>query len=150
MICQLCPRECGAERTETKRGGVCRQPSLPVAARAMLHLWEEPCLVGDHGAGTVFFSGCNLRCCFCQNKPISQGEVGKVLTVERLREIFHQLIEQGAACLDLVTPTTLQTPFWRLWETSRGPCRWCGTAAATRSRRPSGGWKEESRCICRT
>ena len=105
MICRLCPRDCGAERTETKGGGVCRQPSLPVAARAMLHLWEEPCLVGDRGAGTVFFSGCNLRCCFCQNKPISQGEVGKVLTVERLREIFHQLLEQGAACLDLVTPT---------------------------------------------
>ena len=71
----------------------------------MLHLWEEPCLVGEHGAGTVFFSGCNLRCCFCQNKPISQGDVGKPLTVDRLREIFHKLIDQGAACLDLVTPT---------------------------------------------
>ena len=105
MICRLCPRDCGAERTETKGGGVCRQPSLPVAARAMLHQWEEPCLVGEHGAGTVFFSGCNLRCCFCQNKPISQGDVGKPLTVERLREIFHELIDQGAACLDLVTPT---------------------------------------------
>ena len=105
MTCHLCPRNCGAERTETKRGGVCRQPSLPVAARAMLHQWEEPCLVGDHGAGTVFFSGCNLRCCFCQNRSISRGEVGKVLTVARLREIFRELIEQGAACLDLVTPT---------------------------------------------
>ena len=71
----------------------------------MLHLWEEPCLVGEHGAGTVFFSGCNLRCCFCQNKPISQGDVGKPLTAVRLREIFHELIDQGAACLDLVTPT---------------------------------------------
>ena len=105
MICRLCPRNCGAERTETKRGGVCRQPSLPVAAKAMLHRWEEPCLVGDHGAGTVFFSGCNLRCCFCQNGPISQGEVGKPITAQRLREIFRELIAQGAACLDLVTPT---------------------------------------------
>lgn len=105
MICTLCPRNCGAERTETKPGGVCRQPSVPVAAKAMLHQWEEPCLVGDHGAGTVFFSGCNLRCCFCQNGSISQGDVGKPITAARLREIFRELIAQGAACLDLVTPT---------------------------------------------
>ena len=105
MICDLCPRNCGAERTETLRGGVCGQPAVPVAARAMLHQWEEPCLVGENGAGTVFFSGCNLRCCFCQNGPISQGEVGKPITAERLREIFKELIGQGAACLDLVTPT---------------------------------------------
>ena len=105
MICNLCPRNCGAERTETKAGGVCGQPSQPVAAKAMLHQWEEPCLVGDHGAGCVFFSGCNLRCCFCQNGSISQGDVGKPVTAERLREIFRELIAQGAACLDLVTPT---------------------------------------------
>ena len=105
MICDLCPRNCGAERTETLRGGVCGQPAVPVAARAMLHQWEEPCLVGEHGAGTVFFSGCNLRCCFCQNGPISQGKVGRPITAERLREIFRELIAQGAACLDLVTPS---------------------------------------------
>ena len=105
MICNLCPRNCGAERTETRRGGVCRQPSVPVAAKAMLHQWEEPCLVGEKGAGTVFFSGCNLRCCFCQNGPISQGEVGRPITAQRLREIFQELIAQGAACIDLVTPT---------------------------------------------
>ena len=105
MICNLCPRNCGAERTETKAGGFCGQPSVPVAAKAMLHLWEEPCLVGEHGAGCVFFSGCNLRCCFCQNGAISQGEVGKPITAQRLREIFRELIAQGAACLDLVTPT---------------------------------------------
>ena len=103
MICRLCPRNCGEERTETRRGGVCGMPSVPVAARAMLHLWEEPCLVGERGAGCVFFSGCNLRCCFCQNKPISQGEVGKVLTAERLREIFRELIAQGAHNIDLIT-----------------------------------------------
>jgi len=105
MICNLCPRNCGAERTETKAGGVCGQPALPVAAKAMLHQWEEPCLVGDHGAGTVFFSGCNLRCCFCQNGPISHGGVGKPITAQRLREVFRELMAQGAACLDLVTPT---------------------------------------------
>ena len=105
MICNLCPRNCGAERTETTAGGFCRQPALPVAAKAMLHLWEEPCLVGEKGAGCVFFSGCNLRCCFCQNGDISQGETGKMITPERLREIFRELIAQDAACLDLVTPT---------------------------------------------
>ena len=105
MICNLCPRACGAERTTEQGGGVCRQPMLPVAAKAMLHQWEEPCLVGDHGAGCVFFSGCNLRCCFCQNSSISQGTVGKPVTAARLREIFKELIAQGAACLDLVTPT---------------------------------------------
>jgi len=71
----------------------------------MLHQWEEPCLVGERGAGTVFFSGCNLRCVYCQNKPISQGGVGKRVSVSRLQEIFRELIDQGAACLDLVTPT---------------------------------------------
>ena len=105
MICNLCPRECGAERTTEGRGGVCRQPMLPVAAKAMLHQWEEPCLVGERGAGCVFFSGCNLRCCFCQNSSISQGTVGKPVTAARLREIFKELIAQGAACLDLVTPS---------------------------------------------
>ena len=105
MICNLCPRNCGVERTHETGGGVCRQPMLPVAAKAMLHQWEEPCLVGEHGAGCVFFSGCNLRCCFCQNGSISQGMVGKPITAQRLREIFTELIDQGAACLDLVTPT---------------------------------------------
>ena len=105
MICNLCPRQCGVERTEYKAGGVCGQPSNPVAARAMLHRWEEPCLVGEHGAGTVFFSGCNLRCCFCQNGVISQEGYGKPITAERLREIFRELVDQGAACIDLVTPT---------------------------------------------
>ena len=105
MICTLCPRNCGAERTGTKAGGYCAMPSLPRAAKAMLHLWEEPCLVGEHGAGTVFFSGCNLRCRFCQNGVISQGGEGIPVTPERLREIYWELIRQGAACVDLVTPT---------------------------------------------
>ena len=105
MICNLCPRRCGVERTPDKAAGVCAMPAWPVAARAMLHQWEEPCLVGERGAGTVFFSGCNLRCKFCQNGVISQEGYGKPITPRRLREIFEELVEQGAACLDLVTPT---------------------------------------------
>ena len=105
MICALCPRNCRAERTDTKAGGFCREPAVPVAARAMLHQWEEPCLVGEKGAGTVFFTGCNLRCCFCQNLPISQQGLGRPITAARLRDIFRELIVQGAACIDLVTPT---------------------------------------------
>ena len=104
MICTLCPRNCRAERTEDRPGGVCGMPLLPVVARAMLHQWEEPCLTGEHGAGTVFFSGCSLRCVYCQNKPISQEGVGKPVSAARLREIFRELIAQGASCLDLVTP----------------------------------------------
>nr|WP_325212496.1 4Fe-4S cluster-binding domain-containing protein [uncultured Oscillibacter sp.] len=105
MTCSLCPRNCRAERTQDHPGGVCKMPSVPVVARAMLHRWEEPCLVGERGAGAVFFSGCSLRCAYCQNKSISQGGVGKAVTVSRLREIFRELVAQGAACLDLVTPT---------------------------------------------
>lgn len=105
MTCTLCPRNCRASRTADRGGGVCGMPSDLVVARAMLHRWEEPCLTGEHGAGAVFFSGCNLRCAYCQNKPISQGGIGKQITVPRLREIFQKLIAQGAACLDLVTPT---------------------------------------------
>lgn len=105
MICTLCPRNCGAERTPEKAGGVCAMPSSPVCAKAQLHLWEEPCLVGKHGAGTVFFSGCNLRCRFCQNGVISQEGYGKPIDANRLREIYLELIAQGASCIDLVTPT---------------------------------------------
>ena len=107
MICHLCPRRCGAERTETVGGGVCGMPAAPVVARAGLHHWEEPCLSGDPnaetGSGTVFFSGCTLKCCYCQNYPISQGEVGKAISVERLTEIFMNLQNGGAKNVNLVT-----------------------------------------------
>ena len=105
MRCDLCPRHCGAERTETVAGGFCRMPEMPVVARAGLHFWEEPCLSGTRGAGTVFFSGCNLRCVFCQNGPISAEGFGKPVSPKRLREIFGELIAQGAHNIDLVTPT---------------------------------------------
>lgn len=80
-------------------------PTLPVVARAALHHWEEPCISGSRGAGTVFFSGCNLGCVYCQNDPISRENFGEVVTIERLREIFRELREQGAHNIDLVTPT---------------------------------------------
>lgn len=105
MTCNLCPRRCGAERTAEHSGGLCGQPSTPVVAKAMLHQWEEPCLAGTHGAGTVFFSGCNLHCCFCQNGTISHGGFGKAVSAAHLRRIFQSLVNQGAECLDLVTPT---------------------------------------------
>ena len=105
MICTLCPRMCRAERTETAGAGFCGMPSAPVLARAALHMWEEPCISGAYGAGTVFFSGCPLRCVYCQNSVISQENFGRPVTPERLREIFFELIDQGAVCIDLVNPT---------------------------------------------
>ncbi len=80
-------------------------PDRLTVARAALHLWEEPCLTGERGAGTVFFSGCNLGCAFCQNGQISRDGYGAAVTEERLYEVFGELADQGAACLDLVTPT---------------------------------------------
>lgn len=105
MLCNICPRRCGAERTKTRGGGVCAMPAGIVAAKAMLHQWEEPVLSGTNGAGCVFFSGCNLGCVFCQNGKISHENFGKVLSPARLREIFFELIAQGAHCIDLVSPT---------------------------------------------
>ena len=105
MICNICPRRCGAERSAESGGGVCRMPAGPVIARAALHQWEEPVISGTQGSGTVFFSGCNLQCVFCQNGDISAGGFGKPITVERLREIFQELIAQGAHNINLVTPT---------------------------------------------
>lgn len=105
MICNICPRRCGAERTGEKGEGVCRMPAGLIVAKAMLHQWEEPCLSGTNGAGCIFFSGCNLGCAFCQNGKISHENFGKVITSQRLREIMDELIEQGAHCIDLVSPT---------------------------------------------
>ena len=92
MICSLCPRRCGAERTETTGGGFCAMPAMPVVARAALHQWEEPVISGTRGSGAVFFSGCSLRCVFCQNHDISAGGFGRPVTVARLREIFRELV----------------------------------------------------------
>ena len=105
MICQLCPRRCGALRTETEGKGYCRMPALPVLARAALHQWEEPPISGTRGSGTIFFSGCPLVCVFCQNEEISHRDVGKPVTVQRLRQICMELVDQGAHNINFVTPT---------------------------------------------
>lgn len=103
MSCTLCPRRCGVDREEAF--GFCGVGSSLKAARAGLHFWEEPCISGFGGSGAVFFSGCNLGCIFCQNREISRGAKGKEITVNRLREIFDELIRQGADNINLVTPT---------------------------------------------
>ena len=101
--CDLCPRKCNIDRS--LRPGFCGVGTALTAARAGLHFWEEPCISGAGGSGAVFFSGCNLRCVFCQNRAISRGGCGKEISVTRLREIFDELIWQGADNINLVTPT---------------------------------------------
>ena len=103
MICTLCPRNCRAERKDTQGGGVCGVGSMPKIARAALHMWEEPCISGTCGSGAVFFSGCGLRCIFCQNEAISHGGEGEYVTPGRLAEIFRELEAQGAHNINLVT-----------------------------------------------
>lgn len=99
--CAICPRQCHAKRPN----GFCRMPEAPRLARAALHMWEEPCISGTRGSGTVFFSGCSLRCVFCQNHEISEGGLGREVSVSRLRDIFEELIAQGAHNINLVNPT---------------------------------------------
>ena len=106
--CTLCPRACGADRRTGR--GFCGGGALPRVARAALHQWEEPCISGTRGSGTVFFSGCPLRCCFCQNYRISAENFGKEISVGRLAEIFLELQAQGAHNLNLVNPT-----HWAPW-----------------------------------
>ena len=103
MRCSICPRRCGAVRTADAGGGFCRMPAAPVLARAGLHFWEEPVLSGTRGSGAVFFSGCSLGCVYCQNHQISAEGVGQAVTPRRLREIFRELISQGAHNIDLIT-----------------------------------------------
>ena len=105
MICRLCPRECGAQRTEQRGSGFCGMPVGIRVARAALHRWEEPPISGTNGSGAVFFSGCTLRCCYCQNHAISAEGFGKDVTPQRLRAIFEELIAQGAHNIDLITAT---------------------------------------------
>ena len=105
MICRICPRNCGALRTESEGRGRCRMPSAPVLARAALHMWEEPPISGSRGSGTIFFSGCSLGCVFCQNEKISHQDFGKPVSPARLGEICDELIAQGAHNINFVNPT---------------------------------------------
>lgn len=100
--CTLCPRECHVDRSSGKKG-FCGMDGTIYLARAALHMWEEPCISGTKGSGAVFFSGCGLRCCFCQNHDIAIGSRGLAVSVERLGEIFLELKEKGAANINLVT-----------------------------------------------
>ncbi|MGN0984324.1 MAG: 4Fe-4S cluster-binding domain-containing protein [Gemmiger sp.] len=113
--CTLCPRACGADRA-AGHSGFCGAGGTLLAARATLHHWEEPCLSGDpgddRGSGTVFFSGCTLRCCYCQNHPISQEGRGKRIDAARLAAIFLELQQKGARNINLVTATQ-----WLPWVT---------------------------------
>lgn len=101
--CNLCPRECGVDRA-AGQVGYCLTDHRVFVARAALHMWEEPCISGEKGSGTVFFSGCNLRCVYCQNYEIAAGCRGKEVSAGRLSEIFLELQEKGAANINLVTP----------------------------------------------
>ena len=103
--CTLCPRECNADRASGENGRCCVSGDGIIGARAALHMWEEPCISGETGSGTVFFSGCPLRCVYCQNYDIAHVERGSGITVERLAEILIELQEKGAANINLVTPT---------------------------------------------
>lgn len=107
-ICNICPRNCNIDRSV--KTGYCSMTDKVKISRAALHMWEEPCISGDRGSGTVFFSGCNMKCVFCQNKDISHDGFGKEITVEHLADIFLRLERQGALNINLVTPThyTLQ------------------------------------------
>ena len=106
-ICNICPRNCNVDRSVVK--GFCGVFDTVKISRAALHMWEEPCISGEKGSGTVFFSGCNMRCIFCQNKEISLEGFGKEITIQRLCDIFLELQAKGALNINLVTPTHYTT-----------------------------------------
>ena len=107
-ICNLCPRGCGVNRSESY--GYCKSGEKVSVARASLHMWEEPPISGASGSGTVFFTGCNLGCVYCQNRKISSGQQGRELTVEELAKVFIKLQEHNANNINLVTPTHFALP----------------------------------------
>lgn len=104
MRCNICPRNCNIER-DKEQTGYCGQSFSVRLARAALHFFEEPCISGEEGSGAVFFSGCNMRCIFCQNHDIANGKIGADVSVERLSDIFLELQNKGANNINLVTPT---------------------------------------------
>ncbi len=103
MICNLCPRKCNACRTEHQGNGFCDAGTLPVVARVAPHFGEEPCISGTKGSGTVFFSGCTLKCVYCQNYEISDGHKGRAVTPKELADCYKRLEEQGVHNINLVT-----------------------------------------------
>ena len=117
--CCLCPRNCHVDRTQEKTG-YCGQTDQIRAARAALHMWEEPCISGDAGSGAVFFSGCPLGCVFCQNHSIAAGRLGKTIATERLAEIFLELQDQKAWNINLVTAGHFAPQVVRALELAKG------------------------------
>ena len=108
--CRLCPRACGVNREKGQKG-ICGQTQVLKAARADLHMWEEPCISGSRGSGTIFFSGCNLHCVFCQNREIASGNTGIELSVERLADICLELQEKGANNIKItLMPSLISLP----------------------------------------
>ena len=106
MICNLCPRHCNAERSYIHGNGTCGMGTLPVVARAARHDWEEPCISGTRGSGTVFFCGCAMGCIYCQNAAISHGTVqGRVVSVQALAKLFQRVEALGVHNINLVTPS---------------------------------------------
>ena len=118
MQCTLCPRACGVERNMNMRG-FCGAPDEPRIARAALHAWEEPPISGTRGSGTVFFSGCNLRCIFCQNYAVSHDALGRPVTEEELADVFLSLQEAGAHNINLVTPSQYAIRLVKILERAR-------------------------------
>lgn len=116
--CRLCPRSCGVDRTGGKTG-YCGESATVRVARISLHMWEEPCISGKNGSGTVFFSGCPLRCVFCQNKSIALGNKGEALTIDELVRAFLLLQEKHAENINLVTPTHFVPQLVRALECAR-------------------------------
>lgn len=114
MICNMCPRRCGVNRKEKQ--GFCSSPEEFRVARAALHFWEEPCISGKRGSGTVFFSGCNLKCVYCQNSEISIKNKGTAVSSDKLIEIFEKLIAEGAENLNLVNPTHYAVQLKEMFE----------------------------------
>ncbi|MCR5607859.1 MAG: radical SAM protein [Lachnospiraceae bacterium] len=116
--CKLCPRNCGIDRRFNK--GYCGQSHELRCARASLHMWEEPCISGKTGSGTVFFCGCSMKCVFCQNHEISGSNYGKVIDVNRLVDIFFELKDKGAKNINLVTPTHFVPTIARALNIAKG------------------------------
>lgn len=119
MICNQCPRKCNIDRSSNL--GYCKAPDNFKVARASLHYWEEPCISGKNGSGTVFFSGCNLGCVFCQNNEISHGCKGLEITDNHLIKIFESLIEQGANNINLVNPSHYVLQLKRVLKSWKSP-----------------------------
>lgn len=115
--CNLCPRNCGVSRSDKK--GYCNVGDLPVISRAAKHMWEEPCISGKNGSGTVFFSGCNLGCIYCQNHKISRGETGIEVSLERLVKIYHSLENAGVHNINLVTGSHYAVQIAKSVETAK-------------------------------